>query len=70
MAYKADPHSVAAELRKVLQAVEQGSLSAKAARDRRIAAQIEGAIVALEQIAADPPARPRRPKPVPPPEPD
>jgi hypothetical protein len=50
MSKPVDPGKVALELRKVVEAVERGDLDASTPRDRRMLAQIQGAIVALEEL--------------------
>ncbi len=45
------PAEVAAELRKLVEAANDGRLKASSATDRRLLAQIEGAVIALELAA-------------------
>jgi hypothetical protein len=46
-----DPADLARELRKLLKAVEEGDLTVSSPIDRRIASSIDGAAVALEELA-------------------
>ncbi len=46
-----EPADLAQELRKLLKAIEEGDLTVASPFDRRIVVSIEGAVVALEELA-------------------